>query len=453
MKRTTFWLVLIASVYLVAEGMSAAAWLVLARSSEVSRPIQLSGMQKRSLRMFAFDDLACFRSEGYAEFEESNPGVAELLDPIKVVEDGTTCVPLQEVTDEMRMKFADAFDELNRHTANVVFSASLGWDIKPNFTMDTHYQAKHNSDGLRSAVEYEIPQSNGKIRIAAIGDSFTHGHDVADAEAWTYQLETKLRDVEVLNFGRGFYGLGQSYLIYREKVRKYAPRVVLIGYYESNLERDVNRFRYFYSPQNPFIPTAPRFKVDKGELELIPNPIQHEEDYLRLLTEERDFLDTVGQEDFFYSRFYFPDSLDYSPTIRVVKSLFRTLRRKAHETPIYKDDVYNTESEAYQVVTAIFDALYTEVMADQATPVIVLFPSQKSLVLYRKKHIKAYQPLLAHFDSRNMRYIDVLDGFNSLGVGRSARDFYAGHFTPYGNDIVAETIKRVLIRDELVVSK
>jgi hypothetical protein len=133
--------------------------------------------------------------------------------------------------------------------------------------------------------------------------------------------------------------------------------------------------------------------------------------------------------------------------------LYLTLRRKVNETPIYKHGVYNKESEAYLVVTAIFDALYAEVIADQATPVIVLFPSYTNLVLYRKNQVKAYQPLLDYFEAKNMRYIDALDGFNSLGAKRSARDLYEGHFTPYGNEIVAETIKSVLIRDRLIAPK
>ena len=101
MKRAAFWLVLIVSVFLVMEGISTAGWFVLARSREISRPIQLSDIQKRTLRRFA-RDLACFRPASYAKFEESYPGADEVLEPIRIVEDGSTCVPLQEITMVMR---------------------------------------------------------------------------------------------------------------------------------------------------------------------------------------------------------------------------------------------------------------------------------------------------------------------------------------------------------------
>jgi hypothetical protein len=449
MKRIVFWFALIALVCLVVEGISLRGLSIIERTG-ANRTLELSNIQKKTLRRFAFSNKARFRSEEYEIFISLYPGVDEILRPIKIVEGDRIFIQLEMITDDMKKRLGDAFDELMRHTKSGSFSASLGWDTMPNSFQDTPYTATHNSDGIRGAIEYKIPKSNSKIRIAAVGDSFTHGHDVSDTDTWEYKLEGISSNIEVLNFGVGFYGLGQSYLKYKEKVKKYKPDVVLIGYYDDNLLRDVNRFRYFYAPQDPFIPTAPRFKVNEGRLVLIPNPIQDRKDYLRIIMEEKDFLDSIGQDDFFYSRYNYSDISDYSLTIRLLKRVCRTVWRKSHETPIYKNRVYNKQAEPYKVVTAIFDAFYAEVIADKAIPVILIFPSHKSIELYRKKQMRMYQPLLDYLDVKNMQYIDLLDGFNTFGANSDIADFFSWHYTPYGNEIVAKTIKRKLVQRGLI---
>ncbi len=452
MKKVTFWLVFIALICLSVEGISRVGLFVLARSEQVSRTIKLSRVQKKTLRMFALGDLACFRPEVYTAFKSAHPGVDEMLGPIKIVEDESTCIQIEKIDDALKTRMADAFGELRKYTGTVMHSASLGWDVKPNSVQDTPFPATYNADGIRGSIEYDLSTPNRKTRIAAVGDSFTHGNDVSDTDTWTYQLERLAPNTEVLNFGMGFYGLGQSYLKYKEKVKKYNSDVVLIGYYVNNLERDVNRFRYFYAPQDPFIPTAPRFKVRNGELILIPNPVQRRELYLKLLGEDRDFLHTIGQDDFFYSRFSFPGAFDYSSTTRLLKNIYRTVWRKTGETPIYKRGIYNIDSEAFDVIKHIFNQFYHEVIDDNAVPVIVLFPSRRNLVLYREKQSKMYQPILDYFDAEKMSYVDTLDGFERYGANRSSRDFFRGHLTPDGNEVVAKTIRRALIQNGLMIA-
>jgi len=450
MKRIVFWFLLIAFVYLVAESISLVSLSIIERKTGVNRTLKLSNIQKMMLRMFAFGGIAGFRSEEYAKFIFSYPAADEILDSIKTVEGGAIFIKMEKITDDMKKQLADAFDELIRHTGNVAFSASLGWDTKPNFFRYTPYTETYNSDGIRSTIEYKIPKSKGTMRIAAVGDSFTHGHDVSDTDTWEYKLEEISSNIEILNFGRGFYGLGQSYLKYKEKVKKYKPDIVFIGYHDGNLLRDINRFRYFYSPRNLFIPTAPRFKVSEGRLVLIPNPIQDRKDYLRLIKEEEDFLDSIGQDDFFYSRFNYPDISDFSFTIKLLKGICRTVWRKNHETPIYRNRVYNKQAEPYKVVAAIFDSFYAEVISDKAIPIILMLPSHKSIKMFRKEQIRIYQPLLDYFDDKNMQHIDLLDGFDTFGANSDVGDFFSGHYTPYGNEIVAKTIKRRLVQNGLI---
>jgi hypothetical protein len=162
------------------------------------------------------------------------------------------------VTAAARARLGAALRELRCGAELPVRSEDLGWDTLPSSTQYVPFPvvATYNEAGIRSHRSYSVEKPPGIRRIAALGDSYTHGHGVSDADAWTTRLATTT-GAEVLNFGVGYYGLGQSFLKYQLKARAYHSDVVLICYYDRDLMRDVNRFRYWFNPNNQtFIPTA-----------------------------------------------------------------------------------------------------------------------------------------------------------------------------------------------------
>ncbi len=108
------------------------------------------------------------------------------------------------------------------------YSAALGWTIKPNGAAPPHYRA--NAQGIRADREYAPTPTPGRVRVAAFGDSFTHGDGVDNADVWTEVLARSRPGLEILNFGVGGYGLDQALLRYRLDGRGYRPHLVLIGY-------------------------------------------------------------------------------------------------------------------------------------------------------------------------------------------------------------------------------
>ena len=74
-----------------------------------------------------------------------------------------------------------------------------------------------------------------------------HYRKASNAESWGERLDSRIPEIEVLNFGVGAYGPGQAYLRYRKEAGPFHPDIVVIGFMSANIKRTVNTFRPFYS--------------------------------------------------------------------------------------------------------------------------------------------------------------------------------------------------------------
>ena len=104
---------------------------------------------------------------------------------------------------------------------------------------------KVNSQGLRGP-DYAVEKDKDIVRIAVIGDSITWGETSFD-ETYPKLLEEELekntnaKNVEVINFGIAGTGTKNHLSILRERVLKYEPDIVLLGYCLNDLMNDVNQ--------------------------------------------------------------------------------------------------------------------------------------------------------------------------------------------------------------------
>ncbi len=340
-----------------------------------------------------------------------------------------------EPIDTLSVKHQEAIAKLLRdETSYSAFSPTLGWTIKPNGS-SALYQA--NSAGIRSSREYAISPPPGVRRIGAFGDSFTHATDVKNSDAWAAVMESYDANLEVINFGVGGFGLGQAYLRYQELGRQYQSHIVLIGFLSENIKRNVNSFRPFYNPVTGMPLAKPRFIVENGSLVLVPNPMQSFQDYEALLRSPRDILPKIGATDYYYEkRRYKSSGLDWSPAVRIGKVLAHRLTKDSDDEDIIVDNRYNETSEAFIVTTKLFAEFYRAVEADNAKPIILLFPNEGDVEDYRETQQKRYSPLLSYFDSANYEYIDLMDALKEADL----KDLFIGHYSPLGNRLVAEHI-------------
>ncbi|HET8623867.1 MAG TPA: hypothetical protein VFM14_09920 [Gemmatimonadales bacterium] len=324
----------------------------------------------------------------------------------------------------------DALEKIVSGTSRMLmFDAELGWTIRPGGEHPPLYRA--NSQGVRADREFAPEPPAGVVRVAAFGDSFTHGDDVSNQDTWTALLQTPSR--EVLNFGVPAYGLDQAYLRYRRDGRQYRAHFVLIGFMSHDIVRSVSVYRPFHFPTTSVPLSKPRFQIEEDSLALITNPIRNVQQYRTLLDSPTALLPRLGAADYFYRTRERAGALDVLAAVRLGKLAVGVIRRANGP---HRQGYFNPGSEAFRVTLATMDRFVRDVRADGATPLIVLFPPRDDLQRYWQNHTRSYDPLRAALDSAGLPYVDVMDAFEGCSP-RYVRQLVKGHYTPIGNARVA----------------
>lgn len=126
-----------------------------------------------------------------------------------------------------------------------------------------------NSLGIRATREYAFERVPGVRRIVLIGDSFTWGEQtwstaIRNEETFAAQLEANLPATEAINLGVHGWGTDQQLLYLRELGLRFHPDLVILGFFESDLDRNVADFHGYMKP---------RFYLENGELVLANTPV------------------------------------------------------------------------------------------------------------------------------------------------------------------------------------
>jgi len=317
--------------------------------------------------------------------------------------------------------------------------ADLGWTLVESST-----QAPSDSHGIRSPHEVALDPPPGRVRVAALGDSFTYGIDVAEPDTWEARLNRLDPRLEVLNFGVGAYGLDQAYLRYPAAAR-FHPDVVLIGFMTENIFRDVNVFRPFYVPRNGTPLAKPRFLLKDDDLVLLPNPLPDAAAYQHLLDDDRAVLRQLGANDHFYqrrergiTRFH------VLPSVRVARILRYLWFPPDSANEILRRGQYNPTSEAFRITTRIFEKFSADAARHRSVPLIVIFPEQEDLRRALDGRPKRHQPLLDYLDAHHLAYVDLVDELAPRVARDRITEILPAHFSPAGHEMIAEILREKL---------
>ena len=322
----------------------------------------------------------------------------------------------------------------------LTYSAALGWTIKPGGRGDLY---RANAQGLRADREFARVPPPGALRIAAFGDSFTHGDEVRNEETWQEILMQAHPAVEAMNFGVGAYGLDQAFLRYQHDGADYGAHVVLIGFMPENLFRHVNVYRPFYVPNSGLALAKPRYVLDGGRLVLVENPMRDLAGYRERLAHPERELARLGAHDLFFQVRPHEGAFDL-PLVRVLKSVRWAW---ADWRLGVSGGSYDTRGEPFQVTAAIVEAFAATVSRNGSLPIVVVYPRRRDVERFQRDGSRHYAALIDHCRTRGIRVIDLVE---SLGSGGARLDaLVSRHYTAAGNRVVADAIWRYLEREGL----
>lgn len=312
----------------------------------------------------------------------------------------------------------------------------LGWRYQDGFSSASDHI---NAQGLRSRHQYAPRPRQGILRVAAFGDSFIYGTEVADDDAWASVVEASHRNIEVLNYGVGGYGVDQALLRFDAEGMTFHPDVVLIGFTSDDLRRMVNVYRRFISIFEAPL-AKPRF-VFGGDRKLVlaPNPLPSQAAYEQLMNHPLG-VRKLGALDAWYSPTIYENPLyDYVATLRVAHALgLRLYRRYFDPDRLFRDGIFSDRSAAFALQVAVFEAFADSVRRKDAHPVIVMFPERESVERARAGGSTLYAPLRRTLEKNGIEVWDVADTLRLLPGDLGPYYAAGGHYAPPGNRLVAQ---------------
>jgi len=160
----------------------------------------------------------------------------------------------------------------------VSYDETLGWRLAPGakgriasaefdtaFAIDAH--------GARMAREVPYARDPLRKRVLLLGDSFTFGYGVQDAQRFGDLLAARLPGVEIVNLGVLATGTDQQWLLYQREGVKYGADLVVLGYMTDHIVRNARTSLVVGGGK---VVSKPAFALEGGLLELRNVPVPRE---------------------------------------------------------------------------------------------------------------------------------------------------------------------------------
>jgi hypothetical protein len=282
-----------------------------------------------------------------------------------------------------------------------IYDPTKGWVVKPNVTNMPAFEGEllnTNSRGIRGKVEYSYDKPADKVRILVLGDSFTFGEEVGDNEHYVYYLQQMLPEAEVINFGVHGYGHDQMLIYLQEEGVKYKPDIVMLGFIDDDMYRNMMAFRDY---------AKPKFKLAGGKLELAYSPVVAPEEVL--------------EQEIYRSRFF-----------DVLYMLYEKI--------MWKSGVNAAKME--ELTAAILDEIAKTSRDIGATPVFVYLPDE---IDERTRPGEEY--LLNYCKQRELACVSVVPNFKTYAAatGDTNIRLVGGHWKPEIHELAAQGIADYLL--------
>ena len=347
------------------------------------------------------------------------------------------------------------------------FDQELGWVRKPN--------SKGVEAGVYGNIEFNIDGNGSRVNpvkkdvsIASFGDSYTFCRQVEDHQTWQVFLSKKLNS-KVLNFGVGNYGIDQALLYYKRKKLPLSTKTVVLGFVPETICRVNSYWKHYLEFGNTFA-FKPRYTINNNNLVLHDNPIKKIDDFDSIIEVSNSIKDTdlFYKEKFRRFQFRFPYLISFFINFKrnmilffflIRKQLFNFLRvssvtiDNAPFSKIMEDNIKLAHSmyqdrDACNLLRRIILEFRDEAHRRGHEPLVMVMPQFIDLKIINKSGFNPYQEFFQELGNE-VQVLDITKYMDKKFTGDLyAEDVYGGHFSEFGNKVVAEKLEIFLKNQE-----
>ena len=309
----------------------------------------------------------------------------------------------------------------------------LGYRYVPNIKVRIPHEGggyliQVNESGFRSNYPFVKERTPGRKRVLFFGDSYTAGDAVANHQRFTDMLEARLA-TECYNFGLSSSGTDQQYLVWREFAQDIEHDLVVISVLVENVRRVAARYRPHYDEYGTKrIYAKPYYTLADDHLQLHHVPPRRE-------PLEAHELEAAGESTV--------DNGGRFPQLRKAVNALGikdAIQRLSKYQPVPAYDSPDTPD--WQLMRAIL----VQWVRQLSKPVVIM-PLPLPQHLDQTCDASAYQARFAELTAElGCTLHDPLPALLQYDPVRRRRFRFPTdpHFTPEGNEVIAESLKPVL---------
>lgn len=314
------------------------------------------------------------------------------------------------------------------------FDPELGWCNKPESGFG---EFRYDWAGARiGTLPLERVKPAGVRRIVAVGCSMTHGEEVGAAESWCARTDALLPGLEIANLGVAAYGIDQALLRLRRDGWALAPDEVWLGVLPQAALRVTTRFRPLLDHWSLDVAFKPRFVLDaSGELVLVPNPAASLMDVVRLLHDQHEFLDALG-DDPWVARArlaYAPRGSSWTQQSFSARLLATVWERGGRDL----EECFDPGSEFGRLYASIVRTMASECSARGVNFRLILLPGEEDLRRRAREGRGYWEGWTRDLATEGMIAVDLTTVL--IGAGEELGRLFGpgGHYTREASELVA----------------
>lgn len=266
-----------------------------------------------------------------------------------------------------------------------------------------------SAQGFRATREYAREVPAGRYRVICLGDSFTMGYGVGDADTFPARLEAGSERLEVVNMGLGGFGIDQDYLWYLRDGARLEAQLLLLLVIPDDFNRVLtDRFNGLYA--------KPRLAVEGGELVVHNVPV--------------------------------PQGFSSPPAVLLAREVARRLgmARLVGRAPAAPSEAEGGLLPFTQVSQRILQAL-RDAARERGQDFAVVYLPPGPLMVSSETPMPVVRWLESFCAGAGIPYYDLTPAFRRIAPEELAAHFALAHYSPAGNQVVADALAAIIAAD------